>query len=391
MQKQEILISINNRRKVQVIYLTLVYSSVKYELIRLSGQFLCKQTPHPIIKGYIGLGGRTVIQQAELIYNSNIKKYLDKGYKKLSTFTNKSLEKLTEAELLLFIGDHKTDANNIPKPMLAIQADKCSESNFERESYASRKLDGVRCLMYFKNGEVHTASRGGGNYDASTTHIRTSSNIIQFFKENPTIILDGELYHHGLSLQVLSGVARLKEYESRCNVLEYWVYDYISDDAFSKRYEKLMEWRESYLPVNKYINIIDHYKLAGWLTLKHWHNKFVKEGYEGLIIRNPLKGYAVGKRSSLYMIKIKEYFDAEFKVIGWEPGLRPIDDMCFICEMADGKTFKAKPIGDATLKGEYIANIDTLINKMGTVKYFDFSDTGIPTQPVFKSFREYGE
>ena len=130
MQKFETLISVNNRGKIQVVYLTLVYSSTEYKLSRLSGQFLCKTIPHPDISGNVGLGGRTVIQQAELIFNSNLKKYLDKGYKKLSDFTHKSIDKLTAKELTAFIGDYKTDANNIPKPMLALSSDKCAQSNF---------------------------------------------------------------------------------------------------------------------------------------------------------------------------------------------------------------------------------------------------------------------
>ena len=46
--------------------------------------------------------------------------------------------------------------------MLAKQADKVTNKKiFDKEWLASRKLDGVRCLMYYKDGEVHTASRGG--------------------------------------------------------------------------------------------------------------------------------------------------------------------------------------------------------------------------------------
>ena len=392
MQKFETLISVNNRGKIQVVYLTLIYSSTEYKLSRQSGQFLCKTIPHPEISGNVGLGGRTVIQQAELIFNSNLKKYLDKGYKKLSDFTHKPIDKLTEKELVAFIGDYKTDANNIPKPMLALSSDKCAQSNFERECYASIKLDGVRCLMYYKDGVVKTASRGGGDYDVSTQLIRTNPEIIKFFESNPEVILDGEIYHHGVPLQTLSGIARLKVFEDRCKILEYWVYDFISDKPFSERVEILQNWKIDFFTSITPVNIIEHYKLSGWNTLKHWHDKFVKEGYEGLVLRNPLKGYAIGKRSSLYMIKIKDYMDSEFKVIGWEPGLRPVEDMCFICQVPGKEiTFKAKPVGDKLVKEDYIKNIEKLIGKMATVKYFAYSTDGVPTQPVFKSFREEGE
>ena len=92
------------------------------------------------------------------------------------------------------------------------------------------------------------------------------------------------------------------------------------------------------------------------------------------------------------MIKIKDYMDSEFKVIGWEPGLRPVEDMCFICQVPGKEiTFKAKPVGDKLVKEDYIKNIEKLIGKMATVKYFAYSTDGVPTQPVFKSFREEGE
>ena len=111
MQKFETLISVNNRGKIQVVYLTLVYSSTEYELSRLSGQLSCKTIPHPVISGNVGLGGRTVIQQAELIFNSNLKKYLDKGYKKLSDLTKTKYDVITEEELNRIVPTIKTDAS----------------------------------------------------------------------------------------------------------------------------------------------------------------------------------------------------------------------------------------------------------------------------------------
>ena len=91
------------------------------------------------------------------------------------------------------------------------------------------------------------------------------------------------------------------------------------------------------------------------------------------------------------MIKVKQYQDDEFKVTGWEPGLRPVEDMCFVLETKEGKQFKAKPMGDKDTKEEYIKNIDSLIGKVGTVKFFYYSPDNIPQQPVFKNFREEGE
>ena len=63
------------------------------------------------------------------------------------------------------------------------------------------------------------------HYDYSTNHIRNYPPLIEFFKRNPTITLDGELFKRGKSLQQISGAARLEKNAYDCDWLEYWVYD----------------------------------------------------------------------------------------------------------------------------------------------------------------------
>ena len=48
-----------------------------------------------------------------------------------------------------------------------------------------------------KDGELHTASRGGSDYDIAATYILQDAYIKSLFKDNPNLILDGELYKHG--------------------------------------------------------------------------------------------------------------------------------------------------------------------------------------------------
>ena len=113
--------------------------------------------------------------------------------------------------------------------MLAKQADKVTNQKiYDKTWYASRKIDGVRMLLY-KNekGEIHTASRGGEHYDYSTTHITEHPLIIALFNKYPQLILDGELYKHGKSLQQISGAARMEKNAYDMDWLQYYVYDIV--------------------------------------------------------------------------------------------------------------------------------------------------------------------
>lgn len=387
MDIQNYLITLNSRSKIQVVNLLLKQCMTYFEIHRVTGQLGGKQTIQPVITISQGKAKRTPIQQAELEYNSHLKKYLDKGYKKLSDFTKTKFDELTENELFEFLGENKTDSNGVVKPMLAQQSDKCSPNVFEKEWYCSRKLDGTRCLLYYKDGEIYSASRGGKDYDIASTLIRQNKVLLKWFKENPTLLLDGELYAHGIPLQRISGITRLKTWEERCEILEYWIYDIVSENPFEERFHKLMELQEL-LENDLKIKVIDHYKLSGWIKIKKTHDQFVKEGFEGLVMRNPNKEYGIGKRSSLYMIKVKEYQEEEFIIVGYSEGLRD-EDMVFVCKTKNNKEFEAKPIGPRDLKHEYLENMQSIIGKSATIKFFNWTEDGLPSQPVLKAIRDY--
>ena len=117
------------------------------------------------------------------------------------------------------------------------------------------------------------------------------------------------------------------------------------------------------------------------------HNQYVAEGWEGCVARDISKAYKYGGRGQ-EMVKFKMYQDAEFEITGISEGLRP-EDMCFTLITEDGIEFKAKPMGSRELKGQYREDLDKLIGKMATVKFFYLSDEGTPLQPVLKAIRDY--
>ena len=366
-----------------------------YVIQRSYGQVKGKTTLSPAIIVDRTKQKRTWKEQLELQYNSEVKKYLDKGYVKVDKHPND----YSEDELNEIFGEVKTNQYGVIKPMLAKQADKVTNKKiFDKEWLASRKLDGVRCLMYYKDGEVHTASRGGEHYDYSTEHIRTNPSLVSLFERNPNIILDGELFRRFKSLQQISGAARMEKNAYECDWLQYWIYDcYIPEVKASNRIKKLEEIAEDYsIPIyhsskedelNTSIFILEHIKVSGWNNIEAVHDTYVSEGFEGVVIRNPDKPYKPGGRTN-DMIKVKKYKSEDFKVIGYKLGLRGSEDMTFTCELKDGRTFEAMPVGDRATKEEYVENFeDKYKGHKAECTYFNYSDEGIPTQPKLRVFR----
>lgn len=398
---QDYLISKDSKGKIRVVNISYDWDKDLngYVIRRFTSQYGGKITTQPIIlvdkgKG-IGKARRTVSEQAKLEYDSRVNKYMDKGYKKLP----KSIDLYTKEELDALLPEETTDSEGNLKPMLAKDFHDVATSVLEKQWwYASRKIDGVRCLMFVKDGEIHTSSRGGKNYDNSTYHITCNPKLKKFMLDNPTLILDGELYVHGYSLQTLSGLARLKKETDKCDELQYYIYDVVdTNKTFEERLEILdhikdelqldFEPNKTFEDGDLQIQMVPHVKVEGWVQIKKTHDSYVKEGFEGAVIRRPDKKYGVNKRTN-DMVKVKEYQDGEFKIIGFSEGLRP-EDMVFVCVTEDGKEFEAKPVGPRGLKHEYLERIDEIIGKMATVKYFSFSDGGTPTQPVLKCIRDY--
>ena len=386
-ENEVVLVTRNARDKIQVAIFTLEQEGNTYYIRRNTGQFGGKFTEQPTKTIERGKAKRSVFMQAELEFNSLINKALDNGYKKLSNLTTTKFNVITQDELNTIVPSIKTDQEGNIKPQLAKSSNDCSVNIFNKGLFCSRKIDGVRCLFKWSEdkGEVISISRGGKNYDVATSHIRNNELLIEYLKNNTGIALDGELYVHGWSLQKISGAARLQTWENRCNKLEFWVFDIVDTNKyFNERLDDLIDLG-LYFENESSIRIVEHIYLEGWNNIKKYHDKFVSEGFEGLVARKPHKKYEPGKRNSDW-IKVKDYLEDSFEIVDYKEGLRP-EDFCFVLKAKNGKLFEAKPMGSREEKEEYIDCMDSIIGKMGDVKYFTLSDGGVPMQPVFKTIR----
>lgn len=382
--KEKYLFTRDSKGSVRVVHL--YYEKLenpdRYIIKRSSGIWGKKITEQPEIVITKGKVKRTLLEQVQLEYAAYIKKYKDKGYKSLKDL---KLNSVDDFDPELHLPKEVTDQNGNKKPMLCKVYDPNDPKVQNKTYYASRKHDGLRCHIYMKDGVLRTSSRGGQNYNTAAYYILTDAFIINLLKNNPGMVLDGELYKHGWNLQKISGLGRLETLHKDHRQLRFYCYDIVDESkTFNERLEILKTIKPSW---NSLLTIVDHVKVSSEDEINKLHDEWINEGYEGLVLRDPDMTYKCGARDRR-MMKVKKFVDGEFTIKGLAEGLRD-EDLCFIMETDDGNEFKAKPIGDRALKQWYRENIDSLINKKGTVKYFGFTETEnpVPNLPVFKSVR----
>ena len=398
------LVSKDSKGKIRVVEISYEGNEATriYTIYRYTGQFEGKMTKQPEIIVDRGKATRNIHEQVELQFNALVKGYKDKGYIELEN----EIDNYSSEELYKLFGDAPAGTNGVVKPMLAKQADKVTKTDiFNKKWIASRKIDGLRCIIYLgDDGKLHTSSRGATNYDSAMIEILTHPALIKLFKNNEGLMLDGECYHHGYTLQQINSIARTQKVAKDLEVLQFYWYDIVDlNNPFKARLAKMKSiaaelkeygseigWEPDRMFKENELRIqfVPQVEVSGWDNMMKLHNEYVSEGWEGLVIRDPERPYKPNGRTN-DMIKIKVYKDDCFKVIGKEAGLRGSEDMVFIMQMPDGRTFKAKPFGDREQKQEYWINFEEKYNgHIGECKFFYYSDDGIPLQPAFKAFRD---
>jgi DNA ligase-1 len=260
------------------------------------------------------------------------------------------------------------------KPMLA-KTFEDHKSKVKWPAYGQVKLDGLRAMAYLKDGKVVLHSRGNKFY--TLPHIQYQLQSIL----KPGMILDGELYTHGISLQTINSYVRGQKIE--CSVINYNVYDVVSDKPFSARLMDL----DSLAETNNVLVVYTAY-LESEDQAVEFQSSCVSRGYEGAMIRSAAGLYRYGHRSS-DLLKMKTWVDDEFEVVGWQCGKGKFEQVpTFKCKTVSGETFDVTPKGTEQERLQMLTEANLYIGKMMKVKYFDFSPDGVPLYPVGLGIRD---
>lgn len=264
--------------------------------------------------------------------------------------------------------------------------------------YVQRKYNGIRTVACLCDDEVVLYSRTSirlPGYD----YLR--ADIIGMMRAaaaaGTPVYLDGELYKHGVPLQVISGNGR------RSNTVvadyNYMVYDIIcpTNEAmpYVERHALLSRlFAES---ACAWAQLVETVECADVAELDAIYRRYLKEGFEGAMIRIPgdryvpsLKGYHTSS-----LLKLKPTLDAEFRVIRWDTGKKgkAADALMIVCVTDKGREFAVTPAMEIADRVDlarrmpmvedngktYFENVWK--DRMITVQYAELSVDGVPTQP----------
>lgn len=315
----------------------------------------------------------TPLQQAISELNSQVNKLLDKGYKR------------TQEELHTSRG---TDALGNLKPMLA-QKD---IRKIKYPGFTQRKYDGVRCFSFVTTYTVEKYSRNGKLFE-HLDHLDDDLAAIGEFLEC-SVIVDGELYSHDMSFQsIISSVKRAQPSNLKIGLRVYDIIPIQNTHLPQGDRMGLLRKLRKRLQL-EHIEFVKTSLVKSETTLKEKFQKYISEGYEGLMWRDPKTPYEFGARS-YGLIKYKVFDEEEFRITGVEEATgRDSGTAIFVLERTlPNRTtpivFRARPMGTREERAEYFTNQQKYIGEMATIKFQGYSDDGVPRFPVLKTLRNY--
>ena len=193
--------------------------------------------------------------------------------------------------------------------------------------WASRKLDGLRCISHItkKNGEIRT--RNGNVYNTLNVLHKPLIEVVQHLPDD-RYVFDGECCIIENGLENFQRI--LSEWNKDNWQIEhpmYMLFDFMTEDQFymkeespifSDRYANLLEMRDNGWLNPEFMTVVEQVPITSEEQVNQMLEKGLDLGWEGLILRKNIP-YQSGR--SVNMLKVKPYDDDEFEVIGMETGV----------------------------------------------------------------------
>ena len=304
---------------------------------------------------------------------------------------DESIYKIIDKDLGIRAGAkviNKAIPNLIPtfSVALAKEYDSC---DWEDGWYASRKLDGVRCLAVVNNeGECILYSRMGKEL-TTLNKVKTAIEATGIIN----VVFDGEicLVDEDGNEDFQGIMKQLRRKNHQIENPAYMIFDMLDikefnnqkgDIILSERLRTLRSWLENRFIDNTILRYTDQTQISDDSHFDYWNELSSKEGWEGVMLRKDVS--YEGKRTK-NLVKVKKFFDAEYEVVDFDNDNHEV--------VRDGKSETIKmlaqvwiehkghrvKVGSGWSQEQRLQYMDgSIVGKIITVQYFEetYNDKG---------------
>lgn len=274
------------------------------------------------------------------------------------------------------------------KPMLAYSKIPAKE-DLVFPLLCSYKLDGIRC--YIENGKLYSRN----SKPIPNRHINAVLEALNLPDFDGELMIRGAKDFNDVQSAVMSRDGMPDFYY---NVFDLWS----SPEKFRKRVEEYTFEASRYKP---FVRPVPQLIFNDYEEVELLMEQALRDGYEGLIMRDP-KGLYKHGRSTLKqqgMLKLKYFKEAEAQIIGFKELMHNTDTSCKRAEnMVGGDTlgaFEVRWLGKTfevgsgegltqAMRKELWDARHTLLGQMLTFKYQELSAAGVPRFPTYKVIRD---
>jgi len=318
---------------------------------------------------------KKIITKANMLF----KKKKESGF-----YESKQKKKQTKQNMILPMGAHKLDdfKHKLIYPVCV-----------------QKKLDGYRCLSNRNqnNNEITLYTRTMKKY----LYMEQIKNELKQIKElTSNIYMDGELYFHGKKLHNIGSVLRKKYINEndiqKMNEIEYYIFDMFDIEhmemTFQQRYQWLSDLFQKYHSVFQKIKLVSCVSCKNEKEIEEENQKYLFEGYEGVIVRNWNGLYELNKKS-YNVLRTKEFKREIFEIKNAKEGTGS-QKGAIIYEIKcgkHGKSFWVVPMGKIEDRKkqyeEFKKDKTKYIGKKVQIKYLEKNKNSCVTRnPILESW-----
>ena len=225
--------------------------------------------------------------------------------------------------------------------------------------YVQPKLDGVRLIVSNK-----------GCFSRTGKPVEGVDHLARGLKDGE--YLDGECYAPNKTFEEITSMFKMNPQS-----LEFHIFDYFDTNRPNLAFEE----RKTRITV-------DTFRVDKKSEVQGYHDLFVNQGHEGIMIRDASSTYEIGKRSN-YLLKYKAFQTEEYEIVDVKEGTgREKGAAIWVCKVGEHQ-FSAKPEGTLEVRKKYLQEKEKYIGKQLTVRYQNLTALGVPRFPVGVAVRDY--